>query len=99
MGLQDLLRMWRDLILEFHIPEILLIRKLLALRVDPLYYGKHPRCQREEEEPGKRSTFQTPLVWLDVGRKRLTRGNRERLLVDLGPICTGLADYPQVFHI
>lgn len=59
-GRQECLRMWRDLILEFHIPEILLIRELLVLRVDPLHYIKHPTCQREEEAPGEHSTFQTP---------------------------------------
>lgn len=55
--------MWRDLVLEFHISEILLIRKLLVLRVDPLYYGKDLRCQREEEAPEEHNTFQTPSVW------------------------------------
>lgn len=62
-GQQELLRIWRDLILEFHVPEILLIRKLLALRVDPLCYGKHPGCQREGEAPREHSTFQTPSAW------------------------------------
>jgi len=44
-GWQKWLQMWRDLILEFHIPAILLIGKLLVPRVDPLPYGKQPRCQ------------------------------------------------------
>lgn len=103
-GQQELLQMWRDLILEFHIPEILLIRKLLALRVDPLCYGKHLRCQREEEAPGECSTFQTPgfgssCLFHRCWGKRLTRGNGERLLVDFGPICTNLADYRQIFYV
>lgn len=55
-GWQEHLGMQRDLILKFHIPEILLIRKLLVLSADPLYYGKHPRCQREEEALGEHTT-------------------------------------------
>jgi len=38
-------------------------------------------------------TLVRPAFLTDAG------GNGERLLGDVRPICTGLADYPQIFHI
>lgn len=89
---------WGDLIIGFHIPET-----LPALRVGPLHHGKHPRCPGEEEAPERHRICQTQLAWFVLPfpgmlGMRLPRGNVQRLLLDLGPVCPGLAEDPRIFH-
>lgn len=68
--------MWGDLILGFHIPETLLIRELLALRVGPPHYGKHPGCPGEEEAPEKQ-IMSKPSGWVGAAFPRDEASQRE----------------------
>lgn len=88
-GRQELLQTRMDLILEFHIPEILLIRKLLAPGVDSLLRKKILRGKRRHpESTGHFNPISSSCLFHRFWGERLTRRDGEHLLVGSEPAHT-----------